>query len=155
MPRAVREEHRNANQLQATVDWGAGGLDVIFEPSRYFPFTTSSSYVNSDFAPAWAYWSLDPNHPLAEVPPPTVQQQMAFYNQLKDTGDPVEQNALMNQILDIAAEEFFVIGINSESDTYGIVKNNFHNVPQVMPLSWAYPNPAPTNPCQYFIDPQE
>ena len=58
-------------------------------------------------------------------------------------------------MLAIAADRFDIIGISTIGVSYGIVKNNFHNVPKVIPDSWSYPSPAPTNPCQYFIDPQE
>jgi len=57
----------------------------------------------------------------------------------------------MKQILDINAKNLYVIGISSNPKGFGIVKNNFRNVPEEMFGSWLYPNPAPTNPCQYFI----
>ena len=60
----------------------------------------------------------------------------------------------MREILDLAADAFYVIGISLPSQRFGIVKNNFHNVPAVMPHSWVYPDPAPTNPSQYFIEPK-
>ena len=58
----------------------------------------------------------------------------------------------MRQILDIAAEEFYVIGISLPTPGFGIVKNTFHNVPASMPGAWIYPTPAPTNPEQFFIE---
>jgi peptide/nickel transport system substrate-binding protein len=76
---------------------------------------------------------------------------MDLYNQLKTTGDAAKQDDLMKQILEITQQEFYVIGISLPANGYGIVKNNFHNVPQSMPGSWLYPNPAPTNPMQYYI----
>ncbi len=155
VPRGVRDEHKNTNQFDATVWTGEGGLDVIFEPRNYFPYTTAAQWVYSEFAPAWAYWYLDPDHPLAELPPEAAQQQMALYNQVIATGDHDKRSALVNQILDIAAEQFYEIGTSLPGDGYGIVKNNFHNAPPVMPAAWSYPHPAPTNPEQYFIDPQE
>jgi peptide/nickel transport system substrate-binding protein len=45
-----------------------------------------------------------------------------------------------------------VIGISSSPPGFGINKTNFHNVLDPMPGSWQYPNPAPTNPEQYFIE---
>lgn len=57
----------------------------------------------------------------------------------------------MKRILDIAAETFWAIGISLPVGGYGIVKNNFHNVPASMPDSFVYPTPGPTNPEQYFV----
>ena len=56
----------------------------------------------------------------------------------------------MNQLLDIAAEEFWTMGVAFEANGYGVKKKNFHNVPKSMPASWIYPTPGPTNPEQYF-----
>ena len=102
---------------------------------------------------AWAYWYENPQHALAKEPPPVVRQQMTLYDQLVASSDPAKQGALMRQILDIAAEQFYTIGISLPAEGYGIVKNDFYNVPAIMPFSWTYPNPAPTNPAQYFIEP--
>ncbi|GIV77753.1 MAG: hypothetical protein KatS3mg050_2147 [Litorilinea sp.] len=77
---------------------------------------------------------------------------MALYDQIKATGDYQKQLELMKEILAIAKDQFYVIGISSSPPGYGIVKNNFHNVPESMPGSWQYPTPAPTNPEQYFIE---
>ena len=51
----------------------------------------------------------------------------------------------MNQIIDIAIDQFWAIGISLDTGQYGVVKNNFHNVPAAMPESWNYPDPFPTN----------
>lgn len=52
----------------------------------------------------------------------------------------------------MAADQFYVIGINLQGNGYGIVKTNFKNVPQSMISSWEYPTPGPTNPSQYYIE---
>ncbi len=140
-------ERRDANQHDAVVWASAGGLDAILDPREYFPVSNESNY-----AVGWAYWYIDPQDPRAEEPPAITKQQMALYNQLVATGDPSTQNKLMGQILEIAADQFYVIGIARPGRGYGIVKNNFHNVPGLMPAAWTYPDPAPTNPAQYFIE---
>ncbi len=148
--RKVLYERQIANKHDAVAWYGGNSLDVLLSPRDYFPHVYSSFY-----AVPWAYWYENPDKPLAEVPPEATQKQMALYDQLKATSDPLEQETLMNRILEIAAEQFYSIGISLEGQGYGIVGNNFHNVPAFMPFSWAYPNPAPTNPCQYFINLQE
>ena len=76
---------------------------------------------------------------------------MDLYGKLQSSGDPQEQVALMNQILEIAADEFWTMGIAWQAAGYGVKKTNFHNVPASMPASWIYPTPGPSNPEQYFI----
>ena len=66
---------------------------------------------------------------------------MDLYDQIKGTGDAAQQEALMKQILEIAAEEFYAIGISLGPNGYGIKQNNFRNVPSPIPGSWLYPNP--------------
>lgn len=150
--RALFDTRRLANEHDAVIWDGAGGLDVIQNGNYYFPRSN-----RSDYAQAWATWYLNPSGDGAqtapEEPPAAVQQQMQLYDQLTRTSDPAEQEQLMREILDIAAEQFYTIGISLPSNTYGIVKNNFRNVPAQMPNAFVYPQPAPTNPSQYFIEP--
>ena len=77
---------------------------------------------------------------------------MSLYKQILATAEQEKQYALMQQVLDIAAEQFYVIGISTPPMYYGIRQPYFHNVPDFIPQSWTYPTPAPTNPCQYFIE---
>ncbi len=59
----------------------------------------------------------------------------------------------MRQILDIAAEQFWCIGTTRYYKAYGIVKNNFKNVPADGVWQWHICNaPAQTMPEQYYIE---
>ncbi len=149
IPRAEAEERWRNNDYDVTAFTGAGGFDAILAPRHYVP----AEGIWSQQGPRWAAWY---NHQdsLAEEPPAAVKETIALYRQVLETADPNQQNRLMGQIMDIAAEQFQVMGIHSMPVSYGIVKTNFHNVPLLMFSATTYPNPAPTNPCQYFIDPQ-
>ena len=74
-----------------------------------------------------------------------------FYEADHLDGD-TDMYAVMKEILAIAKDQFYVIGISASPPGYGIVKNNFHNVPESMIGSWQYPDPAPTNPEQFWIE---
>jgi len=143
--RSILYDRKDANQQDAVIWGGDGGLDVILEPRWYFPYSGESN-----FAPLWRYWYQ--GDARGEQPPEAAQRQMDLYDQLKATADPDEQAALMHEILEIAADEFYVIGISLPAPGYGIVKNNFFNVPESMPGAWLYPNPSPANPFQFFIE---
>jgi len=138
-----------ANEHDAVISSVNGGLDVVENPGVYMPFRESDSF----YAIPWLFWYQD--HSLGEEPPAPVREQMQLYEQIKASTDPDEIEILMSQILRIAEEEFFVMGICRTEDFYMLVRTNFHNVPIVMPKSFSYPTPAPTNPCQYFIDPHD
>jgi len=137
-----------ANEHDAVIVSIVGGLDVVQQPGIYIPHNVYHSY----WAIPWVYWYED--NSLGEEPPESVKEQLDLFNKIKGSTDIEEIEGLMNQILAIAEEEFYVMGICENQDFYALVKTNFHNVPLVMPKSFAYPTPAPTNPCQYFIDPQ-
>jgi peptide/nickel transport system substrate-binding protein len=143
--RALMYTRKDANEFDA-MDWGGdGGLDVVLEPRWYFPYSQESQ-----FGELWQYWYNKDSR--GEEPPAAVKKQMELYDQLKASGDPKKQDELMKEILKIAQEQFYAIGIALPVNGYGIVKNNFKNVPKVMPGSWLYPNPGPTNPEQYYFD---
>lgn len=151
MDRSLLYTRKDSNEHDVSVWGGDGGLDVILEPRWYFPYSGESL-----FAEAWQSWFNNPGGEGAltppEEPPAGPLQQMELYNQIQATGDAAEQEELMKQILEIAADEFYAIGIALGPNGYGIVKNNFRNVPSPIPGSWLYPNPAPTNPEQYWIE---
>ncbi len=149
VPRQDAEGLFRANNFDATVWSGDGGFEAILEPRYYFPYSIWSLYALS-----WARWFANPEDPLAQEPPDATKQQMQLYSQLQATVDPDKQLQLMKQIIAISADQFYVIGLNRPPMTNGVVRDNFHNVPSTMPNSWAYPEPGPTNPCQYYIDSQ-
>jgi peptide/nickel transport system substrate-binding protein len=64
--------------------------------------------------------------------------------------DPEVQRQLMAEILEIAADQFYVFGVCLPSDSYGVVRNDMQNVPTTMPNSWGYPTPGPANPETFF-----
>lgn len=143
--RSLLYNRKENNQHDAIIWGGDGGLrDAILDPRWYFPYTTESNY-----ATAWANW-YNGDKP-AMKPPPETRKQMKLYDQIKETPGEDDRKKLFMQILQIAQEQFYAIGTVLPAPGYGIVKNNFHNVPKSMPGAWIYPNPAPTNPEQYYI----
>lgn len=145
--RSIMYERKEANEHDANVWGGDGGLDVVLEPRYYFPFSGESNW-----AEGWQYWYNNPTDERAMEPVDAAKRQMELYNQLKATAEPDAQKALMDEILQIAADEFWCIGISLTPPGYGIVKNNFHNVPESFPNAWLYPHPGPTNIFQFFIE---
>lgn len=147
LPREAFDEMVYSNSHDAVLWGGEGGFRPIGSPTNFMPYDNNSWY-----ATAWGIWSEFPNDPIAEEPTNAgALRQIELYDQIKQTADQDEQNKLMSEILDIAAEEFWVIGISTTESTFGIVKNNFFNVPSTMPLSWEWPTPAPANTFTFFF----
>lgn len=138
---------RQGRDFDATAhQFGAnGGVAAVLDP-RYFVPTDS----NAMYAPAWQLWYLDRNNANAEEPPPETKRQLELYDTLKATSDSAARNEIMKQILQMAADNFYVFGVSLPPDGYGIVKNNMRNITRVMPNSFGWPTPAPTMPEQFY-----
>lgn len=143
--RTLFYDRKAGNLHDANVWTGDGGWgDVLLEPRWYFPFSAESNY-----AIPWATWYTSDGSD-GEEPPAAAQQQMELYKQMLEAIDQDQQRDLFMQILDIAQEQFWVIGTVLDEAMYGTVKDTFHNVPDWMPGSWLYPSPGPTRPEQYW-----
>ncbi len=139
---------REGGEYDATVHkfGGNSGISAVLDPRYYFPNTTEAFY-----AKGWQIWYNNPDSPDAVEPGAETKRQFELYNQVRQTGDQDEQRALMAEIIQIAADQFYVFGVTLPMDGYGVVTNRINNMPPSMPNSWGYPTPAPTNPEQYFI----
>lgn len=144
MDRTRFYEEKTNNQHDVVI-WGAtsGGSDIYIDPRDYFPFSTESN-----FAVEWGKYYIGSG---GEEPPEAVQQQWDLFDQIKATADGDEQVALMQQILDISAEQFYNIGIATAAPSYAVVSNDLGNVTDGTPAGWIYPDPGPANPEQWYF----
>lgn len=145
--RALYYSRGDANDHDAQVWPGPGGLDPMFDSRDYFANHTQGSR----YAVPWAQWYVS-NGAQGEEPPEDQKQRMKLFDQAKSTVDLDERAKLMHQVFEIAADAFEVIGVCLGVNTFGICRNNFVNTPKQEPDSWTYPNPAPTMPQQYFFE---
>ncbi len=136
-----------AFQASAHIFGGGSGDAVILDPRYWFPQNTGSSF----WAKAWAWYYVDPKNALAEEPPDPIKKQMDLYKQIRATSDDQKQQDLLKQILDIQADEFPVIGICYDGNFYGISVDKLKNTAPVLPSSYDYPTPAPTNPATWYF----
>jgi peptide/nickel transport system substrate-binding protein len=137
---------QNMDYDATTNRFGGGiGLAAFLDPRYFVPFSDNAFY-----APGWQIWYNNKTAANAVEPPAQVKQALELYDVMKSTVDDAKRVDAMKQILEIAADQFYTVGIKIPNNGYGIVKNNFKNVPDKMPNSFGYPSPAPTNPEQYF-----
>jgi ABC-type transport system substrate-binding protein len=142
--RSLFYERKDANEHDLSVWGGDGGMDVVLEPRWYFPYSGESLYGE-----AWQQWYNTVGAEGME-PPEAAKKQMELYDQLKVTVGTEAQNEIMTEILNIAQEQFWVVGTYRTPPGYEIAKNKFRNVKDPNLGSWLYPNPGPQYPCQYF-----
>lgn len=141
----VYEQIQN-NQHDMHVWWGDGGMnDAILDPRFYMPFNLESA-----FAQAWAQHFMGSGSSLAEAPPEAIQAQMDLYNSIAKTGDPSKQKELFDQVLQIAADQFYVMGTVLPADGYMVANKNLGNVPDGQIYTWLYPQPGPMQTSQLF-----
>ena len=149
--RKILESKARANAHDAVQGHSSGGMEALLSPGAYLPWNDADSI----YGIGWVRWFADSSHALAQEPPAKAKEQVDLFKRIQVVATPEEQERLMQRILDIAADQFYLIGINLMPPQKGVVSNSFHNVPPVMVWSFAYPNPAPTNPSQYFIEPRQ
>ncbi|TDE11220.1 ABC transporter substrate-binding protein [Jiangella asiatica] len=146
--RSLFKERTEANQHDAGVWVGPGGLgDETRRPFFYLP----TMRFEQAFAPLWAQW-YQSGGTQGEEPPAATKEQCELFWQFAQTPDADERDELFRQILQIAHEQFYVIGTLRVPTGYGIVRDDFHNVPAEMPESFDFATPGGSSPSQYFIE---
>ncbi|GAB3433697.1 ABC transporter substrate-binding protein [Flindersiella endophytica] len=143
-------ERLTANNYDCTLDKGElGYLDLVIDP-RWLFATGGSSY-----APLWSNW-YEGGTP-AEEPPEAMRRQMQMYRErVIGSANQDEQYAALKEIIDVAKDEFWTMGVSLPGDPYAIKNDRLHNVPGdgKMWLSFKAPYPAVTNVTTYYLDPQ-
>ncbi len=141
----LRWQRVSANEHEATLWGGDGGMEVLFE-GRYYVPTESSGW-----AIEWARWRKSGGK-SGEEPPREIKQMISWYNEAIRASDLERQKSLMNKIFDMHYRNLYVIGICSVPDIISIVHNRIKNTPEWWWDSWNYPNPAPIGLYQLFIE---
>lgn len=144
--RTLMEERRNRNEFDALIWEGSAGLGEALQPDHFLP----SSWWSA-FGIAWFRWVQSPTHPDAMEPPAHVKRQLALYDEMLRSADPAVQAERMKEIIRIASDQLYAIGIVLPPNGYGIVRNTFRNVPASMPGSWSWPHPGPVQTSQFFL----
>lgn len=130
--------------------WGAPGgvgYSTLLDPRNFLPI-----HGHSRYGYAWYQWYINPDGELAEEPPEMVRKQLDLYDQVQTTPDSAEQTRLMMEILEIAADNFYVIGISKPAPSYGVANQDMQNIMDWMPASWQYPTPGPADTFQFYFD---
>lgn len=144
MDRTRFYEVKNANEHDVVI-WGGGGSgpEGLLDPRYYMVYSSESN-----FGVGW--WNAIQNGDEASLPD-HVRKQRELYAQINATADEDEQTRLFGEILQISAEQFYVMGIATPAPQFAVRAANLANVSEGTAVGWIYPNPGPTNPEQWFF----
>jgi peptide/nickel transport system substrate-binding protein len=134
----------------ATVWTGEGGFGDEFVAVQSYLAAGPSG--GAYWARAWSNWyDTRGTGEEAEEPPAIVSQQHDLYDQFLSTPDEAARDEIFRQILQIAKEQFWLIGTVRSPGPYAIVHNRFHNVGGPLPDASTFDTPAPARPEQFYI----
>lgn len=153
-PKVLERSIMYANKAALLHDagvWSTSGFlaEVLLDPRYFIPYSNESIW-----AVGWADWYNGAPTGKDYEPPAVIKEQLDLYSAINTTADVEEQIRLAKEMINIAKEQFWTIGVASAPDGYGIAKNNVHNVID-HPGGWLYPNPAPINPETWYFDPPQ
>jgi len=112
LTREDRQAKVEANQHDVVITGSKGGIYVLMEPFIYLP----TSKYESFYAIPWVYWYED--NSTGEEPPEYVKLQMKLYDQITECTDSECIELLIDQILAIAEEQFYVMGVSLSTNQY-------------------------------------
>ena len=122
--RSAYRARRNANETQINV-WEMGFMMYPSNPVFLIP---SSS--GSDFGPDLGVW-YNSGGAEGQEPPEAIKEALSAYDQIKQTPDTEQKNELFHRILELQAENIWVLGMVGGVKETLIVKNHLRNVPDV------------------------
>lgn len=133
MPDTQFVENKKANNLEATLYTGEGGagLTAILDPRYYTPFEYFGMYGNGWFA--WYYAAQDS---VQVEPPDEIKALRDEYQKVLTAPSQEEQIELMSNVLQIAADEFWVIGISRPAPGYQPYHQRLGNIPETWIDGW-------------------
>jgi peptide/nickel transport system substrate-binding protein len=144
----VWTDRANENSMEATIFTGEGGFGItsIIDPRYFVPF-----HGQSVWGDGWQLWYLQTTNPNKIEPPPEIQAHVELYKQVLQAPTSEERLSLMSQVLQTAADNFWVIGISSASDSYRPLSARLGNVPASWVGGWTPGGTAIAFPEQWFF----
>lgn len=140
----------SANEHDAGVWGGDGGLAVeSIDPRWYMPYSDESVWATA-WARYYATRGAEGGEPVAPA-----KEQIELMWQFAAEPDEAAREEIFRQVLAIAKQEFWGIGIVTEPAPYVVAKNRLKNLTGGVPDTWVYRTPAHTNPESWFISESE
>lgn len=144
----VFEEQREQNNLEATMFTGEGGagLTAILDPRYYVPGELFGMFGNG-----WFYWYANAQEAVRIEPPQEIKDIRTQYEQVGQQPSQEGQIAAMAELLEVAADNFWVIGISRPGPTFQPYHERLGNQPQEWIKGWIEGVEKITYPEQWYI----
>lgn len=126
-------ENKENNELQATIYTGEGGagLTAILDPRYYIPEEYFGMFGN-----AWYYYRVNSQEAVTVEPPPEMDEIRAQFELVLQQPTQEEQIAQMAEVLQTAADNFWVIGIARPAPGYQPYNVRVGNQPSEWIAGW-------------------
>jgi len=144
----VMTERREQNNYEATMYTGEGGAGItpILQERYYAP-----GDYDSLFGVSWFYWWADAQEAVTIEPPQDIQDWYAAYQAVGQQPTQEAQIAAMAEVLDIAADRFYVIGISRPGVGFQVRNVRLGNYPEMWIAGWGEGVEKITYPEQWYI----
>jgi len=146
--RTLRDTRLKGN-LPDGFTWG--GAEGTMGDELLLPKWTLPVHDGSYYAIPWSDWFRS-GGTAGEEPPEDVKQQMDLYVQALATVDQAARDDITRQIIAIAKEKFYAIGIATQDGGYSVVSNRLKNVPEKLSVGPGYFRVSVAHPAQFFYE---
>ncbi|MDQ8021828.1 MAG: ABC transporter substrate-binding protein [Moraxellaceae bacterium] len=146
--RSLFYDRATNNDYDISVDNISGGYDINLNPRSVVTVNPTESRTSIP----WTRWALSDGK-QGEEPSVSMKKRLALYDTYQGAKTQAEADASFKEMLQIAADEFEVIGTVRTYGENAIRSNKLINVYDKMLASWTYPNPSPALPQQWFLQP--
>jgi len=129
----VWTENKKANELQATIYTGEGGAGItaILDPRYYVPGEYFGLFGNG-----WYAWRVGATDSVQVEMPQWALDIRAMYEEVLASPSPEEQIEKMKEVLEVAADNFWVIGIARPAPGYQPYSTRIGNMPDEWIVGW-------------------
>lgn len=144
--RSLFYDRSNSNDYDMAIFVVGGGLDPQFDKTGILAWSPMESRQSL----LWVKWA-ESDGKQGEEPSASMKKRLALNERWKIAKTPAEADELLRQILQLAADEFEVIGTVATPKVPGIVSRKIENIFEKMPWAWPYATPAGSLPQQYYF----
>lgn len=150
MADAAYVERKEQNELEATIYTGEGGAGItgILDPRYYAPMEYFGMFGNG-----WYSWRVDAGDTVQIEPPQDIKDIRAEYEEVLATAGPEAQIEQMSEVIQIAADNFWVIGISRPAPGYQPYHARLGNQPDQWIAGWIEGVQKIKYPEQWYIMP--
>ncbi|GAB2882804.1 ABC transporter substrate-binding protein [Uliginosibacterium flavum] len=143
--RSLFYDRSNTNDYEMAIFVVGGGLDPQFDKTGVLAWSPTESRQSLQ----WVKWAQSGGK-QGEEPTPSMKKRLEIDEKWKTAKTQAEADGYLRQILQLAADEFEVIGTISTPKVLGVLSKRLVNVNEKMPWAWPYATPAASLPQQYF-----